>query len=66
MSLVMAILAGWLVLSVVVGIAFGRAARMGSGQTRLAGGPADPAHARAASYVPATQQRRQSGPAAAA
>ncbi|WP_162529881.1 hypothetical protein [Nocardioides caldifontis] len=67
MSLVIAILAGWFVLSLVVALAFGRAARLGSDQTRLPGGPADPAHVPAPAYSPPTapQQRRHHGPAAA-
>jgi hypothetical protein len=69
MTLVLAILAGWFVLSVVVGLAIGRAARLGSEPRRRAGGPLDPARAGATTFVPAMsppQQRRQSGPAAAA
>ena len=69
MSIVLAILAGWFVLSLAVGVAFGRAARLGDDQPRLAGGPADPARALAYASVPAPApnhaKHRHSGPAAA-
>ena len=69
MTLVLAILAGWFVLSLVVGVGIGRAARLGSQPPRAARGPLDPEHARTTAFVPAMtppQQRRQSGHATAA
>ena len=66
MSLVLAILAGWFVLSLAVALLFGRAARLGEDRPRLAGGSADPGYT--ASVVPApadATSRRHSGPAAA-
>jgi len=69
MSLVLVILAGWFVLSLAVGVVFGRAARLGNDQPRLAGGPADPARALAYASAPPPApkhaERRHSGPAAA-
>jgi hypothetical protein len=69
MTLVLSILAGWFVLSVVVGIGIGRAARLGSEPPRLGDGLVDPAHTGSTATVPtratAPQQRRHSGPAAA-
>ena len=67
MSLVLAILAGWFLLSLAVALLFGRAARLGEDQPRLAGSAADPGYTVAA-VVPAptnATSRRHSGPAAA-
>jgi hypothetical protein len=66
MSLVLAILAGWFLLSLAVALLFGRAARLEEGRSRLAGGSADPAYAVAVVPAPAdASSRRHSGPAAA-
>jgi hypothetical protein len=66
MSLVLAILAGWFLLSLAVALLFGRAARLGGDQPRLAGGSADPAYTVAVVPAPAdASSRRRSGPAAA-
>ena len=69
MTILMAVLAGWVLLSLVAGVALGRAARLGSGQTRLAGGPSDPLRTQpafATAAPNASHQHRHHGPAAAA
>ena len=68
MTILMAVLAGWVLLSLVAGVALGRAARLGSGQTRLAGGPSDPLRTQPA-FAPsarAPHPHHHHGPAAAA
>ncbi len=65
MSLVLAILAGWFLLSLAVALLFGRAARLGEDQPRLAGGSADPAYTVVVPAPADASPRRHSGPAAA-
>jgi len=68
MTILMAVLAGWVLLSLVAGVALGRAVRLGNDQTRLAGGPSDPLRTQAAlAHAPsAPRQSHHHGPAAAA
>ena len=66
MTILMAVLAGWVLLSLVAGVALGRVARLGSGQTRLAGGPSDPLRTQPAFASSARAPHQHHGPAAAA